>query len=86
MTQRTTGQRFRQRKLSTRQNLPVLREHEVEKISDDDAARHMPKVESGVDKGEEAVSCLAPIRNCLFGRCHHPRHVTASRMIILPEI
>ncbi|KAJ9657613.1 Enhancer of polycomb-like protein 1 [Coniosporium apollinis] len=61
MTQRTTGQRFRQRKLSTRQNLPVLREHEVEKISDDDAARHIPKVESGVDKGEETEHHLQAV-------------------------
>ncbi|KAF2181647.1 hypothetical protein K469DRAFT_691741 [Zopfia rhizophila CBS 207.26] len=53
MTQRVTGQRFRQRKLSTKQNLPVLREHEVEKLADDDAARHIPKVETGVEKGEE---------------------------------
>ncbi|KAF2263854.1 hypothetical protein CC78DRAFT_260928 [Lojkania enalia] len=53
MTQRLTGQRFRQRKLSTKQNLPVLRENEVEKLVDDDAARHIPKVETGVEKGEE---------------------------------
>ncbi|KAF2474186.1 uncharacterized protein BDR25DRAFT_340753 [Lindgomyces ingoldianus] len=53
MTQRVTGQRFRQRKLSTKQNLPVLREHEVEKLPDDDATRHIPKVETGVEKGEE---------------------------------
>ncbi|KAF2868346.1 enhancer of polycomb-like-domain-containing protein [Massariosphaeria phaeospora] len=53
MTQRVTGQRFRQRKLSTKQNLPVLREHEVEKLVDDDASRHIPKFETGVEKGEE---------------------------------
>ncbi|KAF3049681.1 Enhancer of polycomb-like protein 1 [Didymella keratinophila] len=53
MTQRVTGQRFRQRKLSTKQNIPVLREHEVEKLDDDEASRHIPKVETGVEKGEE---------------------------------
>jgi len=53
MTQRVTGQRFRQRKLSTKQNLPVVREHEVEQLADDDASRHIPKVETGVEKGEE---------------------------------
>ncbi|KAL1608452.1 Enhancer of polycomb-like protein 1 [Paraconiothyrium brasiliense] len=53
MTQRVTGQRFRQRKLSTKQNLPILREHEVEQLGDDDATRHIPKVETGVEKGEE---------------------------------
>ena len=59
MTQRATGQRFRQRKLSTKQNLPVLRENEVEKLPDDDAQRHIPKVETGVEKGEEIVSFRA---------------------------
>ncbi|KAF1361965.1 hypothetical protein EJ07DRAFT_109140 [Lizonia empirigonia] len=53
MTQRVTGQRFRQRKLSTKQNIPVLRENEVEKLDDDEASRHIPKVETGVEKGEE---------------------------------
>lgn len=57
MTQRQTGQRFRQRKLSTKQNLAVLREHEVEKTTaEDDAQRHIPRVETGVEKGEEIVS------------------------------
>ncbi|KAF2638912.1 hypothetical protein P280DRAFT_66000 [Massarina eburnea CBS 473.64] len=53
MTQRVTGQRFRQRKLSTKQNLQVLREKEIEQLADDDATRHIPKVETGVEKGEE---------------------------------
>jgi hypothetical protein len=56
MTQRVTGQRFRQRKLSTKQNLPIVRENEVEQLADDDASRHIPKVETGVEKGEEIVS------------------------------
>lgn len=60
MTARATGQRFRQRKLSTKQNLPVVREHEVEQLADDDASRHIPKVETGVEKGEEIVSCARP--------------------------
>jgi len=59
MTARATGQRFRQRKLSTKQNLPVVREHEVEQLADDDASRHIPKVETGVEKGEEIVSCAS---------------------------
>ncbi|KAL5121665.1 Enhancer of polycomb-like protein 1 [Pleosporales sp. CAS-2024a] len=45
--------RFRQRKLSTKANLPVVREHEVDEVADDDASRHIPKVETGVEKGEE---------------------------------
>lgn len=67
MTQRQTGARFRQRKLSTKQNLPVLREHEVEKLIDDDASRHIPKVETGVEKGEEIVS---PFQYALSRFCH----------------
>jgi enhancer of polycomb-like protein len=55
MTQRVTGQRFRQRKLSTKQNLPVISENELDVAPDDDATRHIPKVETGVEKGEEVV-------------------------------
>lgn len=56
MTQRIASQRFRQRKLSTKQNLPILRESEVESLADEEAQRHIPKVETGVEKGEEIVS------------------------------
>jgi hypothetical protein len=71
MTQRVTGQRFRQRKLSTKQNLPVLREHEVEKLADDEASRHIPRVETGVEKGEEIVSF--PLSR--FGRSLSKHHL-----------
>ncbi|KAH7050999.1 enhancer of polycomb-like-domain-containing protein [Macrophomina phaseolina] len=53
MSQRISSQRFRQRKLSTKQNLPILRESEVEGLADEEAQRHIPKVETGVEKGEE---------------------------------
>jgi len=56
MTTRANGQRFRQRKLSVKQNLPILRESQVEKAIDDDAQRNIPKIETGVEKGEEIVS------------------------------
>ena len=56
MTQRVTGQRFRQRKLSTKQNLQVLREHEVDVNLDEEAQRNIPRIETGVEKGEEIVS------------------------------
>lgn len=56
MTARVTGQRFRQRKLSTKQNLPVITEDELEVTADDDASRHIPKLETGVEKNEEIVS------------------------------
>lgn len=59
MTTRATGQRFRQRKLSTKQNLQVIREHELEQTADDDATRHIPRVETGVERNEETVR-LAP--------------------------
>lgn len=50
--------RFRQRKLSTKQTLQILREDQVEKI-DDEAQRNVPKVETGVEKGEEIVGSSA---------------------------
>ncbi|KAI9826885.1 MAG: Enhancer of polycomb-like protein 1 [Thelocarpon impressellum] len=46
------GARFRQRKLSTKQSLQVLREDQVEKV-EDDQQRNIPKVDTGVEKGEE---------------------------------
>lgn len=56
MTARVASQRFRQRKLSTKQNLTILREGEIEPLPDDDAARNIPKLETGVEKAEEVVS------------------------------
>lgn len=47
--------RFRQRKLSTRQTLQILKEDQVDTV-DDEAQRNVTKVETGVEKGEEIVS------------------------------
>ncbi|KAI4101390.1 MAG: hypothetical protein L6R37_004976 [Teloschistes peruensis] len=44
--------RFRQRKLTTKQTLQILREDQIDAI-DDDGQRNVPKVETGVEKGEE---------------------------------
>ncbi|KAL8665849.1 MAG: hypothetical protein Q9202_001972 [Teloschistes flavicans] len=44
--------RFRQRKLTTKQTLQILRENDIDVI-DDDGQRNVPKVETGVEKGEE---------------------------------
>ncbi|KAA6411957.1 MAG: histone acetyltransferase complex component Epl1 [Lasallia pustulata] len=44
--------RFRQRKLSTRQTLQIVKEDQVES-ADDEAQRNVSKVETGVEKGEE---------------------------------
>ncbi|KAB2576539.1 Enhancer of polycomb-like protein [Lasiodiplodia theobromae] len=63
MTQRISSQRFRQRKLSTKQNLAILRESEVENLADDEAQRHIPKVETGVEKGEEIEHHLQAVIN-----------------------
>ena len=64
--------RFRQRKLSTRQALQILREDQVEKV-DDEAQRNVPKVETGVEKGEEIV-CIFCDRgfSCLVIRTRPP--------------
>jgi enhancer of polycomb-like protein len=58
-SQRLANQRFRQRKLSTKQSLAILREHEVELTFDDEAQRNMPKLETGVEKAEEIVWSLS---------------------------
>ena len=47
--------RFRQRKLTTKQALQILREDQIDAV-DDDGQRNVPKVETGVEKGEEIVS------------------------------
>ncbi|KAH0537843.1 hypothetical protein FGG08_005456 [Glutinoglossum americanum] len=52
MTRAGAPPRFRQRKLSTKQSLAVVREDQVDKV-DDDPQRNIPKVETGVEKGEE---------------------------------
>ncbi|KAI4095555.1 MAG: hypothetical protein LQ348_001093 [Seirophora lacunosa] len=44
--------RFRQRKLTTKQALQVLREDQIDAV-DEDGQRNVPKVETGVEKGEE---------------------------------
>jgi enhancer of polycomb-like protein len=55
MTTRGAGQRFRQRKLSVKQNLQIVREDELAEPLDDEALRHIPKFDTGVEKGEETV-------------------------------
>lgn len=60
-SQRLAGQRFRQRKLSVKHPLAILREHEVELTFDDEAQRNMPKFETGVEKAEEIEHHLQAI-------------------------
>ncbi|KAL8754794.1 MAG: hypothetical protein Q9199_004094 [Rusavskia elegans] len=50
--------RFRQRKLTTKQALQILREDQIDSV-DDDAQRNVPKVETGVEKGEEIAALSA---------------------------
>lgn len=58
MSTRQSGARFRQRKLSTKHPLQVVRENEIETFAiDDDPQRHIHHVETGVEKAEETVSC-----------------------------
>ena len=58
-TRATTARHVRQRKLNTKQGLRILREAELDENIDDEAQRHIPQVETGVEKGEEIVSTLA---------------------------
>ena len=48
----------RQRKLNTKQPLRILRENEIDDAGDDESQRHIPQVETGVEKGEEVVRIL----------------------------
>jgi len=77
MTSRTTGSnRFRVRKLSTKQSLAVLRENQIDSV-DDDGQRNIPQIETGVERQEEIVRCrppffflllLDPLSLAIFGR------------------
>lgn len=58
MSARNNARHVRQRKLNTKQGLRVVRESEIEDGADDEAQRNIPQVETGVEKGEEVVSCL----------------------------
>ncbi|KAI5783735.1 enhancer of polycomb-like-domain-containing protein [Pyronema domesticum] len=49
---RSAGNRFRTRKLSTKQSLAILRENQIDSV-DDDAQRHIPQIETGVERQEE---------------------------------
>lgn len=60
MTRSTAaGNRFRTRKLSTKQSLAVLRESQIDSI-DDDGQRYIPQIETGVDQREEIVCFPSP--------------------------
>jgi hypothetical protein len=60
MTRSAVGNRFRTRKLSTKQTLAVLRENQIDSV-DDDGQRNIPQIETGVERQEEIVRCpLSP--------------------------
>jgi enhancer of polycomb-like protein len=54
------GRTIRQKKLSTKQNIAVIREDEFEDTYEDEASRNIPRLETGVDKAEETVSIPHP--------------------------
>jgi enhancer of polycomb-like protein len=58
--QRAAGRTIRQKKLSTKQNLVIIREEDFEASYDDDAQRNIPVVETGVEKAEEIVRTSQP--------------------------
>ncbi len=58
MSRAQTGRHVRQRKLNTKQALRIVREGDLEDDFDEEAQRHIPQVETGVEKGEEIVSTL----------------------------
>ncbi|PNS15474.1 hypothetical protein CAC42_733 [Sphaceloma murrayae] len=63
MTSRTAGARFRQRKLSTKHALQIIREDELldSYQDEDDPTRQIPKLETGVEKSEETEHHLQAV-------------------------
>ena len=60
-TRATTARHVRQRKLNTKFPLRIIRENEIDDAVDDESQRHIPQVETGVEKGEEIVSISPPV-------------------------
>ena len=60
-TRASNARHVRQRKLNTKQALRIIRESDIEEHADDEAQRHIPQVETGVEKGEEIVRLLHPL-------------------------
>ena len=56
MSLRALGRHTRPKKLSTKQNVQIYRESEVDLQPDPDPTRAVSAVETGVEKAEEAVS------------------------------
>ena len=58
MSSRASGARFRQRKLSTKHPLQVIREEDLADVfgHENDPAQHIPRFETGVERSEETVS------------------------------
>ncbi|QIW99153.1 hypothetical protein AMS68_004671 [Peltaster fructicola] len=63
MSTRNAGRHVRQRKLNTKQPLRIIREDEIEDQPEDEALRHIPQVETGVEKGEEIEFHLQAVIN-----------------------
>lgn len=67
-TRASNARHVRQRKLNTKQALPIIREEEIEDVGEHDGQQqqNIPQFETGVEKGEEVVS---PSQlTCLVGR------------------
>ncbi|KAK5134878.1 hypothetical protein LTR08_005968 [Meristemomyces frigidus] len=62
-TRASTARHVRQRKLNTKQALRIIRESDIEEHADDEAQRHIPQVETGVEKGEEIEYHLQAVIN-----------------------
>ena len=65
-TRAAVGRHVRQRKLNTKQGLRIIGEAQIAEDIEDESQRHIPQVETGVEKGEEIVSSL-PQSIFLFG-------------------
>lgn len=77
-TRATTARHVRQRKLNTKQPLRVIREDQIDDAVDDESQRHIPQVETGVEKGEEIVSLL-PLPHMFFTLADNLHRNTISK-------
>ncbi|TGZ82688.1 hypothetical protein EX30DRAFT_384020 [Ascodesmis nigricans] len=74
---RRSDTRFRQRKLSNKQSLAVLRESQYDAV-EDDAQRNIPQIETGVERGEEIEHHLqAAINSAASG-------VSEKKKVVIP--
>ncbi|KAK5121980.1 hypothetical protein LTR85_004552 [Meristemomyces frigidus] len=84
-TRASNARHVRQRKLNTKQGLRIIRESEIEEQAEDEAQRHIPQVETGVEKGEEIEYHLQAVINASNAAALGAKQSGAQSYIPTPE-